>query len=511
MEHMSDVSDRTPIRIHPDNPKLFEFRGKPLVLLTATEHYGAVINRPFRFERYLEDAAAKRITLTRLFTLFREQQSPVNPASTCKPESPDFVAPYLRTGPGRGRDQELRYDLDQPNPEYYERLHAFLSLASELGVVVEVVLLSNTYGDRVWELNPLHADNNVNGMPHIAWPEYMSVRHEDLYRRQVDHVRRVTEEVTRYDNVIIEICNEPGGYRLGGEAQPSMSETNAWLDALIGEVRAVEKRLGRSHLVAGQECFAEQPFVQPLDRTVGEMDYEVANVHPLHATLLRGRLYQLGAFMSKQLCLREYRDFCLAAYQERKPVNLDEDNVASQYRDRDGWIIHRKRAWVAALCGAHYDYIDFSIQPWLEQGTDASQEAIRSWFGHLSGFVHDLDLVAARPLPEVVAAAPDHTVAVAFGVVDADSTDLAVYIADARELSAARDLFAEPVAGAGEPLQGEVLLSLPAGEYSARWYDPETGHYREAAPVSRSGSEPAPIAVPDLVHDRVLRIRATAE
>ena len=49
-----------PIRVHPDNPKLFEFNGRPLVLLTATEHYGAVFNRPFRFERYLADTADKR-------------------------------------------------------------------------------------------------------------------------------------------------------------------------------------------------------------------------------------------------------------------------------------------------------------------------------------------------------------------------------------------------------------------------------------------------------------------
>ena len=68
-----------PLRIHPQNPKLFEFRGKPRVLLTATEHYGAVMNRPFQFERYLADAADKGMTLTRLFTLFRELQTAINP------------------------------------------------------------------------------------------------------------------------------------------------------------------------------------------------------------------------------------------------------------------------------------------------------------------------------------------------------------------------------------------------------------------------------------------------
>ena len=43
------------IRIHPKNHKYFEFRGKPLAFVTATEHYGAVMNRPFRFERYLAE------------------------------------------------------------------------------------------------------------------------------------------------------------------------------------------------------------------------------------------------------------------------------------------------------------------------------------------------------------------------------------------------------------------------------------------------------------------------
>src|SRR5260370_40314283 len=98
-----------PIRVDPDNPKCFEFRGKPLALLTATEHYGAVINRPFRFERYLADAAGKRTTLTRPFLLFRELQNHCNPYSTCKPESPDFIAPFLRTGPGPPRHGQPKY------------------------------------------------------------------------------------------------------------------------------------------------------------------------------------------------------------------------------------------------------------------------------------------------------------------------------------------------------------------------------------------------------------------
>src|SRR5690606_29930447 len=154
-----------PIRIHPQNSKLFEFRGKPLVLLTATEHYGAVMNRPFNIERYIEDAADKGITLTRLFMLFPELQTAINPYSTCKPETQDYVAPFVRTGPGRAIDMEPKYDLDQTNPEFIERLHRFVSSASDHGVIVEVVLLSNVYTEEVWGLNPLNPKNNINDLP----------------------------------------------------------------------------------------------------------------------------------------------------------------------------------------------------------------------------------------------------------------------------------------------------------------------------------------------------------
>ena len=357
-----------PVRIHPDNPKLFEYRGRPLVLLTATEHYGAVLNRPFRFERYLRDAAANGMTLTRLFMLFRELQTPINPASTCKPASPDYVAPYARTGPGFALDSEPRFDLDRDDPEFYERLHRFIGLADELGVVVEVVLLSNTYGDPVWQLNPLRAENNVNGLPACPAPEYLSMRHPARFERQRAHVRRIVEETRRYDNVIYEICNEPGGRASTAEG-PLVDEVNAWLDALIAVVREADHEGAGRHLIAGQEAFIDKPFRQTLDRSYDAMDYDVVNVHPLPATRLRGADHHLGEFMSKQLRLAAFRDMTLAAYAESKPLNHDEDNVASQYRDPDGWTVHRKRAWVALLCGAHYDVIDFSMQPFLEEGT----------------------------------------------------------------------------------------------------------------------------------------------
>ncbi len=492
-----------PIRIHPENTKLFEFRGKPLVLLTATEHYGAVMNRAFHFERYLADAAEKGLTLTRLFMLFRELQSAVNPYSTCKPESPDYVAPFVRTGPGRALDSELKYNLDHFNPEFFDRLERFVSLASQYGIIVEIVLLSHTYNDAVWALNPLNPNNNVNGLADFPWPDYLTLRHSPVVERQKAVIHRIVEALNPFDNVIYEICNEPGRRRKQDD-DPTVDEINDWLTALIRHVRETEAGLPNQHLIAGQEAWTFDPWVQPSDLSFSTLDYDVVNMHPLPNTVYAGRGYELGTFMSKQLRLRELRDYGLATYAEHKPLNQDEDNIASQYKDVDGWTIHRKRAWVTLLSGGHYDYIDFSIWPHLETGTPESQRHIRSWIGYLARFIHSIDLVRARPWPGLVKASPEHTLDAAFGVA---GEDYCIYLADERELDAARDLPENRSAmrGGGESISGTLVLDLPGGLYEMACYDPKTGLYSPAVTVQGTANISLPLHT--FEHDLVVRIR----
>ena len=203
------------------------------------------MNSRFDFERYLRDAADKKQTLTRLFLLFREQQSQRNPYSPLKVESPDFVTPYLRTGPGKALDGEPKFDLDQWNPVYFARLHRFLARASELGIVVEVTLFSNTYASQVWALNPLRSENNINGLKALEWPEYNTLKDPELFKRQVAFVRKVIGEINHYDNIYYEICNEPGG-GVKGFAPPS--DVDAWQAAVAKVVREEMSQRAATHL-----------------------------------------------------------------------------------------------------------------------------------------------------------------------------------------------------------------------------------------------------------------------
>ena len=481
------------LRIHPQNQKIFEFRGQPRVLLCATEHYGAVINRPFRYERYLEDAAARGQTLTRMFTLFRELQTALNPYSTCKPESPDFITPFRRTGPENALDGEPRYDLSQWNDEYFECLHGFLGLASQHAIVVEVVLFSNTYNDEVWSLNPLHPHNNVNldADKPIRWEDYLSGRHEELLHWQRAHARRIVEQTNQYDNVIYEICNEPGAFRSGD--LPSGDEMNGWQSRMIELVRELENDKPNQHLIAGQQAFLMDPeFEQPADASFAELDFDIVNVHPLPSMLYGGRRYDMGDFMSKQLRLEDVRDFALQTYGETKAVNYDEDNVATRYLDPEGWTVQRKRAWTTLMSGAHYDMIDFSILPYLETGTPASQQCIRRWLGYLSTFIHAVDLVRARPLTGWLQRQPDHTVA---SVLAVEGEDYCIYLADGRE---------REVSDCGQPIEGTLCFELPAGVFAVSAYSPSTGVYSPALRLSGGDTE---LEVPVFTHDTLIRVR----
>jgi hypothetical protein len=405
------------------------------VLRTATEHYGAILNGAFDYVAYLSMLAASGGNLTRTFVLFRELQSAVNPYSTCKPESIDYLAPYARVDAARtdptALDGQPKFDLDRWDDTFFERLHDFIERAAALDVTVELTLFSNTYADQIWELNPLHHANNVNGLSPIHWSEHTTARHPDRLQRHLALVQKIVGECRDHPNVIFEPCNEPGA---GAPVDPPLvpvdqAEVNSWLNRLIAAIREDD---GGRHLVAGQEAFRYTPWDQPLDRSMNAMDVDIVNVHPLPGTTLGGRTYELGRFMSGDLELSAVRDFCVAAALTGKPVNLDEDNAASQYTDHFGWTIHRKRAWVAVMSGCHYDMIDFTIRPGLPVGSGAAERDLRAWTGFLGDACERWELASGSSTDDVRLLGGD-VVVVASRIGGVGGSARLVYLADPTE------------------------------------------------------------------------------
>jgi len=479
------------IKLDPQHPRYFLFRGKPLLLVSASEHYGSVINRAFDFDKYLADAAAHKMTMTRTFLLYRELQSARNPSSPCKPESPDYIAPWVRTGPGKALDGEPVYDLDQWNPEYFERLHRFLDAASRHGIVVELTVFSNSYSPETWALNPLRAENNLQHVGQVDWQEYIALKNRALVEKQIAYARKIMQETGGYDNVYYEICNEPGG---GTPGHATPADVDAWQDEMARVMRDEMQHLGRPHLLSGQQAFtygAKNAF--PMDATYAGKTFDIANDHPLPNTLFDGRTFEMGNFMSKELMLDDVAAYCHAAAARPKPTVLDEDNTASMYRDTTGWTIHRKRAWTAVLNGCHYDYIDFSITVGSETGTVTSQAGIRAWMEHLSGFMSSFDFVHSKLATEWIAASPQHLTVSGLA---ANGNDYIAYLADSRELSDAH---------AGDAIEGTFSIKLPQGSYDISLYSPMTGGYSPAIRIQ--GGATQTLTLPPFKQD--IAVRAT--
>jgi len=55
------------IKLNPDNPHYFLFRGQPTVLISVAEHYGAVVNLDFDYLPYLDELQAHGLNLVQIF------------------------------------------------------------------------------------------------------------------------------------------------------------------------------------------------------------------------------------------------------------------------------------------------------------------------------------------------------------------------------------------------------------------------------------------------------------
>jgi dienelactone hydrolase len=152
-----------PIRLHPDNPHYFLWRGKPAVLIASGEHYGAAMNRDFDYVRYLDELKARRFNLTRAFSgTYREVAGSFNiTGNTLAPAPGRYLCPWSRSSTPGASDGGNKLDLTKWDPAYFERLKDFVAQAGQRGVVVELVLFCTMYDENVWNASPMNARNNT--------------------------------------------------------------------------------------------------------------------------------------------------------------------------------------------------------------------------------------------------------------------------------------------------------------------------------------------------------------
>ena len=235
-----------PISLHPANPHYFLFRGAPTILISTSELYGAVLNLGFDYVQYLDALAAGGMNYTRQYggayfepenKWFANQSLGPTPEQLCLPWGRSNVPGYVKGG--------NLFDLDAWNPAYFARLRDFVAQAGARGIVVELCLY-NCNKKWTWYYHPLYHEWNVNGVGHVAHADFQTLKEARLVQYQKAYVHKLTEAVNEFDNVILEIIDEP---TISGALG---SDTTPWVSEMVDTIIETERNLPNKHLIAQQ-------------------------------------------------------------------------------------------------------------------------------------------------------------------------------------------------------------------------------------------------------------------
>ncbi|MGQ9563950.1 MAG: cellulase family glycosylhydrolase [Thermogutta sp.] len=424
-----------PIALHPENPHYFIWRGRPTVLITSGEHYGAVLNADFDFVRYLDALAKDGLNHTRTFSgTYRE--IPSSFGITDNPLAPKplrYVCPWARSDQPGYYDGGNRFDLKKWNPAYFTRLHDFMRAAQERGIVVEFNLFCPFYNDDLWNANPMNARNNVNGIGRCPREEVYALKHADLTEIQLAFVRKVVTELREYDNLYYEVCNEP---YFGGV-------TEAWQWKIADTIAQTEKELNVKHLIS-MNIANGRAKVEKL-----HPDVKILNFH---------------------YCVPP--DTVALNYQWNVVIGENETG----FRGKDD-ILYRTEGWDFILSGgALYNNLDYSFTPGHPDGTlldykspGGGSPQLRQQLAILKRFVEELPFLKMQPDTNTVRQVEP---ALTSTCLSQKGRAYAIYFhvpLPNKPKNLSQHL--------QEKIRVTVQFDLPKGQYQIRWLDTKTGEW----------------------------------
>lgn len=236
-----------PLTVHPNNPRYFaDAEGRPVYLVGSHtwanfQDIGFEGDTMFDYDAYLRFMGKHEFNFMRFWTWEHAAWA------TWTPEKVIFgPMPYRRTGPGVALDGKPKFDLDEFDDAYFDRMRARLIRARDNGIYAAVMLFQAFSG--IWPFSSDHQNdafrghyynqmNNVQGFDGDKdRNSILDIDDPAVRSRQAAYIEKVVDTVNDLDNVLFEVINEGGN--------------EDWDEFVIRTVRERERTLPKRHPVA---------------------------------------------------------------------------------------------------------------------------------------------------------------------------------------------------------------------------------------------------------------------
>lgn len=391
-----DIPESGPIQLHPLNPHYFLYEGKPLVLITSAEHYGALLNLDFDFRIYLETLGKHGMNYTRIFTgtyfeIPGESFSIRN--NTLAPEKDRVITPWAIVIDDLSG--KFKYDLSTWNEAYFERLKDMMTEAARQNVIVEVTLFSSIYRDAHWDISPQNPKNNVNIKHDVSRHDAQTLNNGTLLQFQENFVRKMVRELNGFDNFFFEIQNEPwadhpvpvlnienkedlvsGDWRF--KADFADEKSLDWQRRIASFIADEEAGLSKKHLIAQNFTNFKAP-IPDVDENISIMNFHY-----------------------------NWPETVEWNYGFNRVIGFDESGFAGS-----GDQVYRRQAWRFILSGGGlFNNLDYSFYSGYEDGTLVNEApgggsvTLRRQLKILSEFIHGFNVIGLKPDCHTVSHSP---------------------------------------------------------------------------------------------------------
>ena len=212
-----------PLRVSSRNRRYFENAAGQIVYLTGSHTWSSLQDNgtsdppaAFDYNAYLDFLIARGHNFLRLWTWEQAKW-------TAEIDVPYWFSPgpYERPGPGTALDGKPKFDLNQFNQAYFDRVRSKVQAARARGIYVAIMLFDGwsvttkpcCARNNPWKGHPFNSANNINGINGDAngdglGPESQTLTNPAVTAFQDAYVRKMIDAVNDLDNVLFEIDNE---------------------------------------------------------------------------------------------------------------------------------------------------------------------------------------------------------------------------------------------------------------------------------------------------------------